>query len=170
MSNPSPVRVVKNLRLCSKSFRTHVPQNQHDKLLIASGHLSVRVRPSVTQDGQFPTTQSHSHLQLSDWMAVGVSKPAFTVWVMHFNIGWCHSDDFKKQFSPTPDGDWATFLLSFIKFIWQPQQCPTLTQSLFYRRSRWFWGKKLQSDHSGVFKRKQCTVTAYAKVTCWNFF
>lgn len=27
----------------------HMPQNQHDKLLITSGHLSVRVRPSVAQ-------------------------------------------------------------------------------------------------------------------------
>lgn len=26
-----------------------MPQNQHDKLLITSGHLSVRVRPSVAQ-------------------------------------------------------------------------------------------------------------------------
>lgn len=29
----------------------HMPQNQRDKLLIASGHLSVRVRPSVAQRG-----------------------------------------------------------------------------------------------------------------------
>lgn len=29
----------------------HMPQNQRDKLLIVSGHLSVRVRPSVAQRG-----------------------------------------------------------------------------------------------------------------------
>lgn len=29
----------------------HMPQNQRDKLLITSGHLSVRVRPSVAQRG-----------------------------------------------------------------------------------------------------------------------
>ena len=29
----------------------HMPQNQHDKLLITSGHLSVRVRPSVERRG-----------------------------------------------------------------------------------------------------------------------
>lgn len=52
MSNPSTERVVK-ISGCAASHPggADMPPNQRDKLLITSGHLSVRIRPSVAQWG-----------------------------------------------------------------------------------------------------------------------
>lgn len=124
---------------------SHMSQNQHDKLLITSGHLSVRVRPSVAQWGWTIPRNTVTQPPPAVWLNGRRCLKASARSLGPLTHGRCHSDNFNKRFSPTPDWHWATLLLSFVELIRQPQYCSFPPQSYFYRHAWRSWGQKTGS-------------------------
>lgn len=105
----------------------HMPQNQRDKLLIASGHLSVRVRPSVAQRGW---AIPHST----------VPPPPTAVGLNGCRRLKATARSLSHALSAVCSNTWRT--PSNTPHPWQPQQHPTPLPKCIYWHG-WFLGQKI---------------------------
>lgn len=135
----------------------HMPQNQRDKLLIASGHLSVRVRPSVAQRGwaiphsTVPPPPTAVGLNGCRRLKATVRSLSHALWT---------EDDVTAA---TPTSTWRT--PSNTPHPWQPQQHPTPLPEYIYWHARFLGQKSVCGVSCIVVKKKYAGISNYR-----NFF
>ncbi len=143
----------------------HVPQNQHDKLLIMSAHLSVKVRPSVAQCWwTMPHNtgrQSPPAVWLSGWRCLKASVhigPSDSCISTEDDVPLMTLTSGAVQHLTESEQHFFFHSLSFFGSLSIVAACQFIFSDMYDS----FKGKNCvsASEHSCVFSRNQCTSPA----------